>query len=282
MLPDEDLMDHTEHQCSAREVLCQSCGLSMPLPKLEEHMRTDCALALSRCPLGCGKELKVGRFEIHVENECPKRLVTCKLCGDGNLFADELQGHLDGTLRDQECGNRMVPCELCGDQVVADEMVQHRGDLCEKRIIVCECGAEIVAETQSDHRILECPAVIRYCSLGCGVKLRVMDMQKHQATDCKKRHLLQGKLLLCPLGCGAQVSFNEQFTHMTSKCPKRIVECPNRCPEVVREEEKEDHMKVCRFRQVTCGGKSKTCLRQVRAWFYKDGEGKKQLVCCER
>ncbi|GMH54017.1 hypothetical protein TrLO_g12787 [Triparma laevis f. longispina] len=277
----EDMMDHTESQCPDREVMCESCGMSMPLPQLEEHMVTDCPLALSRCPSGCGMELKVGRFESHVENECPKRMVTCKLCGDNNLFADEMQAHLEGTLRDQECGSRNILCELCGDLVVAKDMENHLQEVCEKRIITCECGKEIVAETQSDHRILECPAVIRYCSLGCGQKMRVMDMPEHQKTDCKKRHLLQGKLLLCPLGCGTQVSFNEQFTHMTSVCPKRIVECENRCPEIVREEEKEDHMKVCRFRRVTCGSKSKTCLRQVRAWFFVDKEGKKQLVCCE-
>ena len=278
----EDLMDHTEHECEQREVLCGSCGLNLPLPLLEEHMRTDCPLAMSRCPLGCGVELKLGRIDNHVKTECPKRLVTCEVCGDDQLFADELESHLNGTLRDHECKMRKITCELCHEMVVAKDMENHLSSHCEKRTIVCECGASIVAEMQSNHRILECPAVIRYCSLGCGRKLRVMDMAEHQKTDCEKRHLIAGKLLLCPLGCGAQVSFNEQFTHMTSVCPKRIIECENKCSEIVREEEKEEHMLVCRFRRVTCGSKSKVCLRQVRSWFFMNKEtNKKELVCCE-
>jgi len=169
--------------------------------------------------------------------QCPKRLVICENCGDDSLFADELDDHLSGNLRDQECSMRNIPCKLCDDTVVAKDMKDHVANRCKKRNITCECGTVIVAETQSDHRILECNAVTRYCSLGCGEKMRVMDMPAHQKSACSKRHLINGKLLLCPLGCGAQVSFAEQFIHMTSMCGKRIVECENHCPEVVREEE---------------------------------------------
>ena len=53
------------------------------------------------------------------------------------------------------------------------------------------------------------------------------------------------------------MSFAEQFTHMTSACPKRIVECVNKCAEVVRFEDQEEHTQVCRNRRVPCGNKSK-------------------------
>jgi len=277
----EEIFEHAENLCPLREVMCGSCGQSLPLPELENHMVTDCPLAKKRCPQGCGAELQVGRFEKHTKEECPKRLVTCEKCGDDSLFADELEGHLAGTLRDQECPMRNIKCELCGNEVIARDMEDHVSNVCPKRVITCDCGMKIVAENQSDHRILECNAVTRYCSLGCGQKMRVMDMENHQKTDCPKRHLIHGKLLLCPLGCGAQVSFAEQFTHMTSICPKRIVECENHCPEVVREEELADHRLVCRLRKVSCGAKSDVCLRQVRCWLTQDMEGKRQLVCCE-
>jgi hypothetical protein len=196
----EDLLDHMENHCPLRDVYCGSCGLSMPLPKLDKHLVTDCPLAVSRCPQGCGADLKVGNFDDHLKFECPKRIVTCPGCGDNSLFADELEGHLDGTLRDQECGTRKVNCELCDKLVVAKDMPNHLDNECDKRIIVCDCGLEIVAETQSDHRILECPAVIRYCSLGCGEKMRVMEMKEHQATVCEKRHLAGGKVRVFATG----------------------------------------------------------------------------------
>ena len=278
----EDILEHCEELCTLREVYCGSCGLAMPFPDLEKHVVTDCPLAVSRCPQGCGKDLKVGSVDTHLSEECVKRIVTCPDCNDSSLFADELPLHLAGTLRDQECGARTIPCTLgCGEPVVAAKLPDHLQNSCHKRTITCECGFELIAETHSDHKILDCPAVIRYCSLGCGEKMRVMEMKEHQSTTCEMRHLAGGKLVACTLGCGVLVSFAEQFTHMTSSCTKRIVECVNKCSEVVRFEDQDEHSLVCRNRRVTCGNKSKVCLRQVRCWFARDNAGKKQLVCCE-
>ena len=117
----------------------------------------------------------------HLALECPKRILDCSLGGEG-----------------------------CGARFAAEDEPRHVRDVCPKRTVTCECGMRLVAETLGDHKILDCDAFLRYCSLGCGAKLRQMDMKAHQETECVKRHLMIGKRVACPLGCGkSDMRFHE-------------------------------------------------------------------------
>jgi hypothetical protein len=50
-----------------------------------------CAALETRCPQGCGSLMRRDAIECHVADECPKRYVTCGLCGDGTVWADEVR-----------------------------------------------------------------------------------------------------------------------------------------------------------------------------------------------
>ncbi|CAN0100545.1 unnamed protein product, partial [Ectocarpus sp. 13 AM-2016] len=81
-----------------------------------------------------------------------------------------------------------------------------------------------------DHRITACLAVVSYCSLGCGVKVRKMDVDLHQEKHCERKTLRTlSKMIDCPLGCGHLILRQWEFQHRTFDCPKRPALCPRGC-----------------------------------------------------
>ena len=167
------LPSHLEESCPKREVLCPVCGDRVVESDLDRHKNEDgprgCQAKLLRCRLGCGALVKQGKLDQHMQSACPKRYVTCSKCHNDRVWADEMvEQHPQ-----RECPERLVVCphEHCGLSILAKYLEEHTNELCSYRLIHCECGDDVVAVELDFHRRVDCQAALRYCTLGCGIKV---------------------------------------------------------------------------------------------------------------
>jgi len=173
MLQECHMSAHQEQSCPQREVFCPICGDHIVQADLERHKSEEgpggCQFRLMRCRLGCGLLLKQRQLAAHMEKDCPKRYVTCLKCGDDRVWADELaEQHPE-----RDCSERIVICphENCGLGILAKHLEEHVTKICGYRLIRCDCGDDVTAAELDFHRRIECQAALRYCTLGCGLKV---------------------------------------------------------------------------------------------------------------
>ncbi|CAM9257041.1 unnamed protein product, partial [Chrysoparadoxa australica] len=260
----KDLDTHLESTCSLRKVSCDLCGVPVVHSGLEEHRKLLCSRRRILCRLGCGAVLCKEEEQVHCKEACPKRPVPCpQECGDGSIWAEELELHIN-----QYCPNSSIPCRLCGKKVIVSSMEEHCKEICGCREVTCECGEKHLAKAKEEHRIASCQAVQRYCSLGCGVSLRQMDMAQHQDSDCKRKALKNlGKLTDCALGCGQLILRQFEFQHRTFDCPKRPLRCGFGCGMNIPAEDQDMHRLTCGARVIRCGADSAGCERKLYTWL---------------
>ncbi|KAJ1455793.1 hypothetical protein M885DRAFT_497423 [Pelagophyceae sp. CCMP2097] len=196
-----------------------------------------------RCKYGCGLAFDSPNDDdlrfAHQIGKCPKRCVVCHGCGDGTIWAEELEGHI---LND--CPVLSVKPPPSGS--------------------VCRCGLFVAHADATDHQ-LECDGKDVYCPSGCGEKMLLRDVERH-ASKCQRRHLQHGVLVSCPLGCGRDgIRFQDEWAHVSSECPRRIVECDFGCGAEIPHNVSVDHANVCDLRVVPCGVGAEGCERQKRS-----------------
>lgn len=173
-----DLASHLEHSCVKREVLCPTCGDRVVLQDMEEHQAQvgpgGCRAKLLRCPWGCGALVRQEELDCHCKGGCPKRYVTCPMCHNDRVWAEEMED----AHPHRECPERQVVCphEHCGNQMVAKYLEEHVASICAFRLVRCECGIDVHAGELELHRHTDCRASLRYCTLGCGMMVREIAM----------------------------------------------------------------------------------------------------------
>jgi len=220
------MFHHAESTCSHRNVCCDICHVSVPFSGLGHHKANLCVNIPKLCSRGCGSAFTEARMIQH-QYECPKRFIRCDLCGCDDSFADELEYHLDGSLRDNECPMRRVICSECKVSLTSKSIDVHCAQNCPRRLIRCNyCKSEINAIDIQNHISLEYQEVKQFCNLGCQQMIRLTNMENHQELHCPKRNIHNGNTnVTCQLGCGIDVKSKHYFLHMTEKCPKRLVSC---------------------------------------------------------
>ncbi|CAM9420486.1 unnamed protein product [Ectocarpus fasciculatus] len=261
----EKLAEHMDEKCPFRSSPCEACGASLQLESHAKHLVESCPRVPRSCTNGCGSRVRGEDLQHHLSKECPKRVVPCPLgCPEDQLWAEEVSSHL----RDS-CPLQLEPCRRgCGEQVAVCSREQHEAAECSERLVKCECGMEHPFSKTEDHRITACLAVVCYCSLGCGVKVRKMDMDLHQEEHCERKTLRTlSKMIDCPLGCGHLILRQWEFQHRTFDCPKRPALCPRGCSAEVAADEVDGHSLTCGRRRIRCGAESTGCERMLLTWL---------------
>eukprot|EP00957_Ditylum_brightwellii_P073035 5550146-Ditylum_brightwellii.AAC.1 len=234
------------------------------------------------CTQGCGAKIHITKLTKHITQLCPKRLVTCSMCGDEKLFADEMKDHMNGSLRDQSCPMRMVTCSVagCKEKMHEKDLSHHQTTTCPFRLVVCKCGMKVNANDYENHCLVECLASPKFCSLGCNQKVCQKDMKCHQIKDCTNRHRYEeedGRKMswICPNKCGMDVDFHDRFLHLSEECPQRLIECRYGCSKalVAQDNENDKHERVCLHRPISCGENSNECVREFRHWIATEDDG---------
>ena len=87
------------------------------------------------------------------------------------------------------CVSALKKCELgCGEELFTRKLYLHVRRDCPKRIVPCPrlCNASntLKAEDVDDHLHNQCPERYKSCTLGCGAKLRLADMELHINKNC--------------------------------------------------------------------------------------------------
>lgn len=74
---------------------CTPCLPQMVQQDAERHRSTvrvgegECRALPVRCPLGCGQSMRKDEVDAHAAQLCSKRFLTCPLCQDPRIWADE-------------------------------------------------------------------------------------------------------------------------------------------------------------------------------------------------
>ncbi len=119
---------------------------------------------------------------------CPKE---CKDdYGEINCF---IRKNLDEHLQ-EDCPNRDYECEHCGEEGTYAEITEVHDDICEFKLVYCpndECPSVMQRQEVDEHVKSECEYTMTPCkyeSIGCSVKMKRQDMEKHEQKD-KQGHL---------------------------------------------------------------------------------------------
>ena len=112
----------------------------------------------------------------------------------------------------KECIARIVKCERCHavyslslpfispfslsdlQDVVFNDMVTHRKDLCPKELIKCECHEHFTRDTLAEHTAVCLDVTLQCPEVGCAVQCSRRDMANHIASsgahhvECGLRH----------------------------------------------------------------------------------------------
>jgi len=89
--------------------------------------------------------------------------------------------------------------------------------------INCNNCGEIMDKTLLDEHLKKsCSKVFRWCKLGCGTKLQLLDIDNHLMNVCPKRDVS------CKL-CDEKVWAEDMEEHLADTCVGRVVECLNQC-----------------------------------------------------
>lgn len=74
-----------------------------------------------------------------------------------DVWAEEIEEH-----KQNHCGCRHVTCVLgCGATMMATDLETHTTEVCDMRVLVCDCGLEVRALEMGLHQKTECEAQLR-------------------------------------------------------------------------------------------------------------------------
>jgi len=215
--------------------------------------KRDAALLQVCCAYGCGafvpseQDDPVAYEEHHAQ--CPKRPVTCKFCGDSELWAEELEAHLELYCKVR----RIMECPLgCGITLREGDLSEHLTE-CKNRVIVCDwCGVEVFENSYKTHKDFRCP-----------MRPRVEKIRPPTPLDPEP----------CEL-CGA-FYFMDKVAPEAHDCPViRVAPCPNKCGVSLRPPELQEHLKrECTHRWVPCERGCGLKIRKCDMRMHLDGPG---------
>jgi hypothetical protein len=215
------------------------------------------------CPNGCGKFIFSYDFIEH-NAVCRLREVVCENgCGMARLLFKDLEEHMA-----EECTHRLTTCILCSKSMPLCYISAHERDKCDNRTLPCGlgCGMKVRA-IDMDRHLLTCFARPVLCSLGCGESMKVGAELFHVKNLCELRRVE------CPLNCYAKVVANKLMSHITEFCPRRPVECQF-CQLSMKFTELKVHVRKCELRTELC-----KCGQQVP---YKELDYHFKTSCANR
>ena len=144
----------TNKKESNDDITCQWKG---NLKDIEDHFKV-CPYQLVACSNKCGEQHQRQILQHHLDNECFKRQVKCEYCEAVETFEEMFGNHIE------ECPNYLIFCDNEGcNEVMKRHLMEDHNNICPKQVISCQ-----------------------YNSIGCDVKMKREDQEKHEEHDMKK------------------------------------------------------------------------------------------------
>lgn len=252
------LKTHQTEECDFRIITC-ACDEMMTHQRHVVHAQSQCPMRLVRCPLLCetsSSEADAGcqdpvfvlakDLKLHLRAECHNRMVRCR----NGCSANELAWKDRAVHEAKVCPLRRVACKWnCQEPVLAKMQVHHEQEECLLRELACtnRCGvADVLFLELEQHVTTTCPRRLTLCTLGCGRKVPLHNMEAHCARECRRR------FVSCAL-CSERLPEDDMSSHLTTSCPQRLSVC-GLCGQtnVVHALIPEHRAEQCRMRPVTC------------------------------
>ena len=203
-------------QCTYTAVKCSNnCGDSPLRKDLSDHLNDRCLNRLSVC-IYCQKQDKHYIIvSLQHQQRCPDFPVGCpKSCSGGDqVKRKKLYEH------SLICPLESVVCSDCQAEMLRQQITEHKGMTCPKRIVSCLFCQEQIRYDVTDAHFQECPIYPVECPRHCefGRTLLRKDLDFHREN--------------CPLepvvcsACKIEVIRKEMNEHSLSECPKRSTKC---------------------------------------------------------
>ena len=135
-------------------IICQWMG---KLKDIEDHCKV-CLYQLVDCSNECGEQLQRQILQHHLDNECLKRQVKCQYCKEVDTLEEVFGNHIE------KCLNYPIICNNGGcNEVTKRHLMEDHYNICPKQVISCQ-----------------------YNNIGCNVKMKREDQEKHEEQDMKK------------------------------------------------------------------------------------------------
>jgi len=218
-------------------------------------VRRDTAVPLVCCAYGCGAFIPKEsddpvQWKEHHE-DCRKRPVTCEECGVTELWAEELQSHLELFCKVV----RPMDCPLgCGLVLREGDLAEHL-EGCKNKVTICDgCGVEVFERSYAAHKDFRCPA---------RPKPKKLTHKKAKQVDPEP----------CEL-CGAFYRPDKLAPEAHDCIVLRTAPCPNKCGVELRRPDLQDHLlNTCAHHWVLCKRGCGLKVRQADMAIHLDGPG---------
>ena len=144
----------TNKKVSNDDITCQWTG---NLKHIEDHLKV-CPYQLIDCTNKCGELLRRKALKYHLNRKCPKRQVSCQYCQTVATYEEIRGDHIE------ECPDYPVTCDNEGcNEAKKRRLMKDHYNICPKQVILCQ-----------------------YNNIGCNVKMKREDQEKHEEHDMKK------------------------------------------------------------------------------------------------